>query len=343
MKLRWFWIMITLLLILVLLPYSWTLIFAFVTALLLERVVNFFSGKLRMNRLWSVLLSFLLYIGALSGIVYILISVLIKQVINLSEKSPGLMRDLYYSALLPFIRKWETYSKTLPKELITSVEDALERGLKSLEMFFQNLIEATVQLATLVPGFLIEFIIYMVSLFLFSLEMPKIKRKLSTYLSQSTYQKFSLVVNDLGQAAVGFLKAQVFLSLVTFTMAYLGLWLLEVPYTLLLSILIVIVDILPILGTGSVLVPWAVISVMQGNQSLGIGLIILFAVITVVRRILEPKVFSANMGVSPLAALISLYLGFKVMGFIGLFLGPALVIVYETLKRAGVIRTKPSG
>jgi predicted PurR-regulated permease PerM len=111
-----------------------------------------------------------------------------------------------------------------------------------------------------------------------------------------------------------------------------------VKYTMLLALLIVIVDILPILGTGSVLVPWATIVWAQGNPHMGIGLIILFFVITIVRRIIEPKIYSANMGLTPLASLVSLYLGFKVLGFIGLFLGPAVLIIYNTLKKAGVIK-----
>ncbi|HZG70363.1 MAG TPA: AI-2E family transporter, partial [Chondromyces sp.] len=113
---------------------------------------------------------------------------------------------------------------------------------------------------------------------------------------------------------------------------------LRVPYTALISLIIVFVDILPILGTGSVLVPWAVYSLIQGNQFLGIGLITLFIVITVVRRTLEPKVFSSNMGISPLAALISLFIGFKILGFIGFFVGPAIVIIYDTLRQAGIIK-----
>ena len=123
-------------------------------------------------------------------------------------------------------------------------------------------------------------------------------------------------------------------------MAFLGLSILGVPYTTLLSLLIVVVDILPILGTGSVLVPWAVIAILQDSSTLGVGLIILFVVITVVRRIVEPKVYSANLGLTPLAALVSLYIGLKVLGVAGLFIGPALVIVYETLKKAGIIRWK---
>ncbi|WP_100403984.1 sporulation integral membrane protein YtvI, partial [Bacillus sp. FJAT-42315] len=160
------------------------------------------------------------------------------------------------------------------------------------------------------------------------------------HLKDSTKEKLYLITGQLNKAGVGFIKAQIFLSAVTFLMAFIGLSILQVPYAVLLSILIVFVDVLPILGTGSVLVPWAVISFFQENQFLGIGLILLFIVITVVRRILEPKVFSSNMGISPLAALISLFVGFKILGFIGFFVGPAIVIVYDTLREAGILKSR---
>ncbi|GAA3331144.1 hypothetical protein GCM10020331_086530 [Ectobacillus funiculus] len=90
------------------------------------------------------------------------------------------------------------------------------------------------------------------------------------------------------------------------------------------------------------LVPWAVIAIIQDNQPLGIGLLILFAVITIVRRIIEPKkIYSTSMGISPLAAIISMYIGFKLLGFVGLFLGPTLIIIYDALKKkSGIIQMK---
>jgi sporulation integral membrane protein YtvI len=340
MLLRWLIRILVVISLLWLLPYAWTLILAMITAILLDGLVSFFQDKLKWKRATSVIVSFLIYIGGLAGLGYIFVSVIIQQIITLSEKFPGFVKEIFYTVILPSIRKWENYAQTLPKDVILSVEDMMEKGIQSLEAFFRSLIESIVQLATILPGFFIEFLIYLIALFLFSLELPVIKRSIKNIFQEKTYEKVSFVYSELMMAGWGFVKAQIILSLITFIMAYSGLLILKVPYTLLLSILIVIVDILPILGTGSVLVPWAVVVILQGHQNLGIGLIALFFIITVVRRIVEPKIYSANMGVSPLAALISLYLGFKVLGFAGLFIGPALVIVHEALKKAGVIKIK---
>lgn len=326
--------------ILYLIPYSWTLIFAAITAVLLDGLVNFIQKKMKGNRLAGVTGAFLIYVGSLLGLAYLTVSVLIRQAINLSEKAPGFVKEIYSSLILPYIRKWEQYADSLPKDIIPSLQKMMENGIASLEGFTASTVEALLAFAGFIPGFLLEFLIYMVALFLISLELPNLKNKFKLIINPVTYQKISLVINDLTKAGVGFLKAQIILSVLTFVMAFSGLSILGVPYTTLLSLLIVVVDILPILGTGSVLVPWAVIAILQGARTLGIGLIILFVVITVVRRIVEPKVYSANMGLTPLAALVSLYIGLKVLGVAGLFIGPALVIVYETLKKAGIIRWK---
>lgn len=337
---RWFWRAAILSGLLFLIPYSWALIFALLTAIILDGLVSFISKTLKLHRLWGVLISFIMYVGSFIGLIYFLLSVLIKRIIIHSEKFPSIIREIYLTAILPVIRQWEQYSQTLPPNLIQSIELTVEKGVIALEGFTKDFVQEMVQFVTLVPALFIDFLIYLIALFLISLELPMLRKKLSSFLKESTYQKISLVYRDLSKAAIGFIRAQIVLSLITFVMAYSGLWVLHVKYTIILALLIVIVDILPILGTGSVLVPWAFIVWTQGNHHLGIGLIILFLVITIVRRIIEPKVYSANMGLTPLASLVSLYLGFKVLGVIGLFLGPALLIVYNTLKKAGVIKLK---
>ncbi|KWW13988.1 sporulation protein [Peribacillus simplex] len=336
---RWFWRGIILLGIIFIIPYSWALILALLTAILLDGLVRMISETAKLHRLWAVLISFVLYVGSLLGITYFSFSVLIKKIMVYSEEFPELIRQMYLTAILPVIRQWEQYSQTLPPNLIQSVEQTMEKGVKALEGFTEGFVQDMVQFVTLIPGLFIDLLIYLIALFLISLELPKLRKKGVQYLKTSTFQKISLVYQDLSNAAIGFIKAQVLLSLITFIMAYGGLWLLNVKYAIPLALLIVVVDILPILGTGSVLVPWAAIVWAQGNHHLGIGLVILFLVITIVRRTIEPKIYSANMGLSPLASLISLYLGFKMLGFVGLFLGPSLLIVYDTLKKAGVIKS----
>lgn len=335
---KWIFIIIVAVIAAIILPYSLPLIFALVTAVLLEGLVKWLMDKLRLKRLQSVIAVFTGYVLMLMVIGYNMIAIITTQTIALSEKTPTFVKDFYRTGIRPLIKKWQFYSQSLPVEVISSIEKTVENSITSLDSFLQSILQSTINFLTVIPGFLIEVLIYLVALFMISLELPRLKNKLEHYLTEQTKLKVFVVTSELSKAGVGFIKAQIILSFMTFIMAFIGLTILQVSYTALLSLLIVVVDILPILGTGSVLVPWAIVAIIQGNTFLGIGLIILFFVITIVRRIVEPKVYSSSLGISPLAALISLYIGFKLLGIVGVFLGPAMVIVYDTLKKANVIK-----
>lgn len=339
MSKKWVWTAVFAVIILFLVPYSLPLIFAFVTALMLEGMVHWLINKFSFKRIQAVMAVFIGYVLLIGVIGYNFISIIAHQAVALSKRTPSL-EDFYQSAILPLVGKWEFYSKNFPPEVTSQIDNTIESNINTLDSFLQQLIATTINLLTAVPGYLIEFLVYLIALFMISLELPKLKLKLESYLKNETRQKVFLVGSQLNKAGMGFLKAQVFLSLITFIIAAAGLSILDVKYTVLLSLLIVVVDILPILGTGSVLVPWAVITLIQGNNFLGFGLIILFLVITVVRRVIEPKVYSSSLGISPLASLVSMYIGFKLLGLAGIFIGPMIVIIYETLRKANIIPMK---
>jgi sporulation integral membrane protein YtvI len=320
-----------------LLPYSLPLVFALATALLLEPAVQNLQTNYRLKRMHAVAAVFSLFLIIVGFAFYFLIVILVQQIMTFSQKLPHFLSETT-EVFNKFIQTWESYSSSIPKEIIASLENSVETIQQLLLEFATNLTQSIVHYITLIPGFLIHFLVYLVALFLISLDLPKLKKGIKKYLSERTYQRLAMVVTQLSKAGIGFIKAQFLLSLITFFLALVGLLLLKVDYAIVMALLIVIVDILPILGTGSVLVPWGVISIANGNSGLGIGLIVLFVIITVVRRIIEPKVFSTNLGISPLAALVSVYLGFQLLGFIGLFIGPAIIILVEAMIKAGVIK-----
>ncbi|KJE26749.1 sporulation integral membrane protein YtvI [Geobacillus thermoleovorans] len=333
------WIMIALLFAvgLWLVPYSVPLLLALATALLLEPSIRRLQENYKLKRVHAVTAIFSLFIIIFGLSLYFLVVIFVQQVMALSQKLPYVLNEAT-KVLDRLIQTWQSYSSSIPQEII----DSLERGVNTVEQmllsFATNLTQSLVHYIAAIPAFLIHFLVYLIALFLICLDLPQLKQGMRRYLSERTEQRLGMVAAQLSKAGIGFLKAQFLLSLITFFLALAGLFVLGVDYAALMALVIVVVDILPILGTGSVLVPWGLISMANGDNTLGIGLIVLFVVITVVRRIIEPKVFSTNLGISPLAALVSVYLGFQLLGFIGLFVGPVVVILVEALAKAGVIK-----
>lgn len=139
-------------------------------------------------------------------------------------------------------------------------------------------------------------------------------------------------------------KAYLLIMLVTFIEVSIGLTVLKLlnvfnsSYIMLIAAGTAVVDILPVLGTGTVLIPWAAYSLITGNLGMGIGLLVLYAVITVVRQIVEPKLVAGQLGLSPIVTIAALYFGLKVFGVLGMFVTPILVIMLKLLNDEGIIK-----
>ncbi len=118
---------------------------------------------------------------------------------------------------------------------------------------------------------------------------------------------------------------------------------LNVEFPLLAALAIGFVDALPILGSGTVIVPWAVIAALDGDLNLAIGLLILLVAISIARQLLEPKIVSHQIGIHPIFTLIAMYTGFKIMGIFGLLIGPIVLIilrnVFDTLIDKGLVKS----
>ena len=118
---------------------------------------------------------------------------------------------------------------------------------------------------------------------------------------------------------------------------------LNVGYPLLIALGIAFSDALPILGSGTVMIPWAIISAIQGDLKLAIALVILYIIISIVRQILEPKMISSKIGIHPIFTLIAMYTGYKVIGIIGILIGPIILIIikpiFESLIDKGIVKT----
>ena len=151
------------------------------------------------------------------------------------------------------------------------------------------------------------------------------------HLPKIWVKKISTHLKDLIQTLGGYLKAEASLILISFVISLIGLYVLQfigfnIQYPLLMALAIGFVDALPILGSGTVMIPWAIISAINGDINLGIAIIILLIIMSVVRQILEPKLVSKNIGVHPIFTLLAMYTGFKVIGILGLLIGPIVLI-----------------
>lgn len=141
------------------------------------------------------------------------------------------------------------------------------------------------------------------------------------------------VIKDTGKGVKGYLKSQLILMAITFIILSIGFTIMEIRNPILISIAISIIDLLPVLGSGIIIVPWSIISFILGNTYLGKGLALIYIILIITRQVLEPKIMGKEIGVRPLYTFLSTIMGSIILGPVGLIVGPLIAVVITSIIR----------
>ncbi len=321
------------------LPVSVPLIVAFVTALFLHPIVKWLRKKTKLNQQLAVLcvfLLFLLFIGA-SG--YFVTTKVVTEIIKLVENAPLYINEIT-RAWLNIEKDFANAAKDMPKEVVNEISNQIQSFLNKTRndlVAYVN-IDTVKSLLTNIPNYLVSFLVYLIALFLFLLELPRLRKGMYSFLTEKTAQKVQFMTSRLSFVIFGFFKAQFLVSIIIFVVSLIGLLFIKPEVALIMSLIIWIIDFIPIIGSIVILGPWALFYLITGDISHGTQLAVLAAVLLIIRRTVEPKVMGSHIGLSPLATLIAMYLGLKLLGILGFVIGPLLLIAFNSAKEAGIIK-----
>ncbi|NLN48010.1 MAG: sporulation integral membrane protein YtvI [Clostridiales bacterium] len=312
-------------------PFIFALLISFFIKPLVKILHSF-----KIKKGFSVALSILIVYG---GLIYFFILITTRGLAELIEF--GNLLPLYtnnaYDYFYDVFSKAEALYIQLPPEVLTILTDVAKGIFDKLSTLLTATTKTIINTMTLLPKFGISVLISTVTTFFILKDEEKIFSFFIRQFSQPIQQKFIMLKHNLLKALVGFLKAQLIILTITFFESLIGLSIIRVKYAFIISLLIAIIDILPVLGTGSVYVPWAIISILNGKLRLGISLFIIYGVIVVVRYLVEPKIVGHHLGVHPLITLISMFVGAKVFGVGGIILGPVIVMILIASQRSGIL------
>lgn len=177
------------------------------------------------------------------------------------------------------------------------------------------------------PSFIFSSIVTFVASCFIAKDFNRLTKFISSLLGNRLFGNILKIKTILSSCILKLARGYLILMLITFAELTVGFLILRIKHAFLLGLLIALIDILPVFGTGAVLVPWGIISILSGNTSTGISILVLYAVITVVRNFAEPKIIGNQIGIHPLFTLIAMFIGVKVFGFAGLFILPITLIV----------------
>ncbi len=320
---------------------------AFIISLMIEPAIKYIMKKTNLTRRTSSIIIFVIVsiviLGSLTWLIITLFSEsssLLQGLNDYFEKAHQIFDD--------FMKSFDFDKIHLSDEILGVIQNSTGDILNNLSNWIRKSLTNLLDVVTSLPSIAICIGIAVIALYFICVDKIYILDQIEHHLPKVWVKKIGSHMRELIKTLGGYLKAEASLILVSFIISLIGLYLLKIigfniQYPLLMALFIGFVDALPILGSGTVMIPWAIICGINGDIKLGIAIIILLIIMSVVRQILEPKLVSKNIGVHPIFTLIAMYTGFKFIGVIGLLIGPIVLIIvkniFASLIDQGVFKT----
>ncbi|MCL6616830.1 MAG: sporulation integral membrane protein YtvI [Anoxybacillus ayderensis] len=326
---------------------TYPFIIAFLLAFFMNPLVNYLEKKAKMPRALAVIVSLIALFAILAGFVTLLIVEIVSGTQYLAEVVPShfqtlvvYIEDIVAGQIIPLYKDWAALFKNLDASqqdtIMNNIQSVGTKIATTVGQFIQGVLQHIPKLLGWLPNAATVIIFSLLATFFISKDWYRLNGAVQRLLPTKARTSGQAVFLNLKRALFGFVKAQATLISITTVIVLIGLLILRVDYAITIALIIGIVDVLPYLGTGIVFVPWIIYAAMSGDVPFAIGLGVLYVVVLVQRQIMEPKILSSSIGLDPLATLIALFVGFKLLGFLGLIAGPVLLVVIRALHSANV-------
>lgn len=308
---------------------------AFLISLMIEPAIKHLMKKTKMSRKMSSIIIFLIVFSIIIGSVIWGTITLVSESTNLLQ-ALNLYIDKAYTQIQDVIGKMSITKISVSNNVLNLMQDTSKELLVKVSKWLTSFLTKLIDIITSIPTIGIYMVITILSLYFICTDRIYILDFMEQHMPKKWVQKIGIHIREITRNLGGYLKAQMILILVSFVISVIGLYIfkfggMNVKYPLLIALAIGFVDALPILGSGSVMVPWAIISALNGDLRLGVSILILWIIMSLVRQFLEPKIVSGKIGIHPIFTLIAMYTGFKVMGVMGMLVGPIVLIIIKSV------------
>ncbi len=314
------------------LPLALPFILGALLALAAEPLVQVTHKQLNIRRSYCAGFGVLVTLGLLTGLAVLLGSAAFREVTVLTGKLPD-MQNTAKQGLGQLHRLLDSAVEKSPDNLKGLLRQVVNTSFTDstalMDRVAAQIPGALTGVLSIIPKGTLTVFTGILSAFMISARLPQLKEKLPA----SWREKYLPALARLRRGFWGWLKAQLKLMAITATVLTLGFLVLGVDYAPLVAALIALVDAVPILGTGTVLLPWALVCVLQKNTALALGLLSLYLLALTVRTVLEPRLIGKQLGLDPLLTLVAFYVGFSLWGFLGMLLAPVLATAVGTIAK----------
>ena len=321
-----------------LLKFFMPFVIGWIIAMIANPLVRFLESRVKIVRKHSSVLIVVAVLALIIGLSYFLVSRLILQAVELAKDLPVLY-DALSADLQEISVRFASLFSRLPEQVQTNWQELAGSISHAASLVVQKIASPTVEVAGNVakgiPNALVNVIVTILSSYFFIAEQDKIVEFWKKHLPESVKGYGRYLKNDVKKLIGGYFLAQFRIMFVVAVILVVGFLVLGIKYAFLIGVLVAILDFLPLFGTGTVLIPWALFKLLSADYPLAAGLALLYVLTQVIRQVIQPKIVGDSMGLPPLWTLVFLYLGFKIHGISGMIIAVPLGIFVMNLYQYG--------
>lgn len=314
-------------------------IIGWILAMIASPLVEFLEKKLKISRKHTSMVIIIMVLGAIIGGSYLIGAKVMTETGKFLEQAPNL-----YSGFSEEFQEVEhnlrSIIKELPDNVQASIDNTQEELGKEIGTIISTVSEFTVDyagnIAKNLPNALISTIFTLLSSYFFIADRNRILEFGRKHTPKMIQDKWRMLAESFKKVFSGYFKAQFKIMGVIWLILFIGMLILRVKFAILISFLVSFLDMLPFFGTGTALIPWAILKALSGDTSFAVGLVILYLVTQLVRRIIEPKMVGDSIGMNPLVTLIFMYTGYKISSVLGMILAVPIGAIVINFYKAGV-------
>ncbi len=326
--------------------FFWPFVAGWIVAWIVSPMVHFFEKKLRIKRKTGSVVMIVLVIALVVSVIYLVGAKLIDEVLGFVNELPVLWTNLE-GEIQDIIRNYNDIYRLLPLNIREGLSNLSDQIGVYISDFLGNIgtpaWDAVSKFVGRLPSMIIGVIMSLLASYLFVVEKNDIAMWCNSHFPKSVISRYTIIIRSVKKAVGGYLKAQLKIEIWMYLLLLVGLSILKVEYAFLIALGIAFLDLLPFFGTGTVMVPWAIIKILSGNYSMAIVLLILWGGGQLLRQLIQPKIVGDSIGVAPIPTLILLFMGFQLGGVLGMIVAvPIGLIVYNMYQEGAFDTTKNS-
>ena len=325
-----------------LLRYAFTIfapfIIALVVASLLEPVVRYLAKKAPFGRTLSVVIVLLVVLTIIVFLLIIGVSRIYFELNRIVQTLPD------YNTLAEQFEVidaggWQDYLEAwnVSPAIISGIEENLQAIFDTIRTSMLQLANMALNAVSGFPVALMTIFFSFVATFFISRDKEKIRESILQLFPDEWQEKVNIVMRELSTSAIGYIRAQLILISITGFIVFVALTILGNDYALTIGLLSSVLDIIPIIGPSIIIYPWLVINILVGDIGFAVGLFITHMATVAARETLEGKIIGDHLGLHPLATMVALFAGFRILGVIGFIIGPAVLVIIKSLARTNLL------